>query len=254
MARTVGIVILTCLLGLAVGASVAQADHLKVRNPYAMDKGELEAAYWLDAFLNTPVATSAGAFPRQHLLRHTAELAYGITDRWWVEVYADFEQPTKGGSEQTTFVRHRYETVYRFLDRHDFWPAAAFYVEYKIPQRRFEHNDEVEWKLLLESRIKDFMVRLNPVWEREFNDASRVRFGYENGWYWFASSAVRLGVEGFGTFGPIGSFPTTNAQSHSWGPAVKFKIGPVGWDMGMQFGWTDVSDYVVFKSILDFSF
>jgi len=254
MARTAGIVVLLCLLGLAMGASEAEANHLQVRTPYALDKGELEAAYWLDAFVNTPVATSAGTFPRQHLLRHTAELAYGLTDRWWVEAYADFEQPTKSGSEQTTFIGQRYETVYRFLDRHDFWPAAALYVEYKIPQRRFQHNDEVEWKLLLESRVRDFMVRLNPVWEREFNDASRVRFGYENGWYWFASPKVRLGVEGFGTFGPIGSFPTTNAQSHSWGPAVKFKIGPVGWDLGMQFGWTQASDYVVFKSILDFEF
>lgn len=254
MARAAGLVMIIGLLGLVIGASEAEANHLQVRTPYAIDKGELEAAYWLDAFINTPVATSAGTFPRQHLLRHTAELAYGITDRWWVEVYADFEQPTKAGSEQFTFIGQRYETVYRFLDRRDFWPAAALYLEYDIPQRRFEHNDTVEWKLLLESQYKDFMVRLNPVWEREFNDASRVRFGYENGWYWFASPAVRLGVEGFGAFGPIGSFPTTNAQSHSWGPAVKFKIGSVGWDLGMQFGWTDASDYVVFKSILDFEF
>jgi hypothetical protein len=254
MARTARLVMLIGLLGLVMGASDAEANHLQVRTPYALDKGELEAAYWLDAFVNTPIATSAGTFPRQHLLRHTAELAYGLTDRWWVEAYADFEQPTKAGSEQFTFIGQRYETVYRFLDRHDFWPAGALYLEYKIPQRRFEHNDEVEWKLLLESQFKDFMVRLNPVWEREFNDASRVRFGYENGWYWFASPAVRLGVEGFGVFGPLGSFPTTNAQSHSWGPAVKFKMGPVGWDLGMQFGWTDASDYVVFKSILDFEF
>jgi len=26
----------------------------------------------------------------------------------------------------------------------------------------------------------------------------------------------------------------------------------VGWDMGLQFGWTDRSDDLVFKSILDF--
>ena len=242
------------LLGLALAVSEAEANHLQVRTPYSLDKGELEAAYWFDAFLNTPVATSAGNFPRQHLLRHTAELAYGITDRWWVEAYLDFENPTRAGMEQLTLVSHRYETVYRFLDRHDFWPAAALYLEYKIPLRRFEHNDSVEWKLLLESRFKDFMIRLNPVWEREFNDASRVHFGYENGWYWFASPAVRLGIEGFATFGPIASFPTTNGQSHSWGPAVKFKFGKVGWDLGMQFGWTDASDYVVFKSILDFEF
>jgi len=252
--RLSAVAFLLALLGLAPEAPDAEANHLQVRTPYALDKGELEAAYWLDAFINTPVATSAGPFPRQHLLRHTAELAYGITDRWWVEAYADFEIPTRAGMEQLTLVSHRYETVYRFLDRHGFWPAAALYLEYKVPLRRFAHNDEVEWKLLLESRIEDFMIRFNPVWEREFNDASRVRFGYESGWYWFAKPSVRLGIEGFSNFGPIGSFPTTNFQQHSWGPAVKFKIGRVGWDLGMQFGWTDASDYAVFKSILDFEF
>lgn len=58
MARTAGIVVLVGLLGLALGASNAEANHLKVRTPYALDKGELEAAYWLDAFLNTLLRTS----------------------------------------------------------------------------------------------------------------------------------------------------------------------------------------------------
>jgi hypothetical protein len=252
MVRLASLFLFLCLLGFVLGIPVAEANHLQVRNPYALEKGELEAAYWLDAFLHTPIATSAGSFPREGLLRHTAELAYGVTDRWWVEVYADFEQPTRGVSEQLTFISQRYETVYRFLDRQDYWPAAALYLEYDIPQRRFEHNDAVEWKLLLESRIKDFMIRLNPVWEREFNDASRVRFGYEHGLYWFADPSVRLGLEAFGTFGPLGSFPVMQNQQHSFGPAIKFKFGPVGWDVGLQFGLTDRSDDIVFKSILDF--
>ena len=254
MVRFASLLFLLCLLGFALGAPTAEANHLKVRSPYALEKGEMEVGYWLDSFLDTPIATSTGPFPRERLLRHTAELAYGVTDRWWVEAYADFEQPTQGAREQLTFVGQRYETVYRFLDRQGFWPAAALYLEYKIPQRRLEHNDEIEWKLLLESRIEDFMVRLNPVWERVFNDASRVRFGYEHGLYWFASPSVRLGLEAFGNLGPLGSFPTAHNQQHSFGPAIKFKFGPVSWDVGLQFGWTDGSDTTVFKSILDFEF
>src|SRR3989442_6927094 len=68
-----------------------------------MEKGEWEAAYWSEPFLDPPTPPSAGPFPRERLLRHTAELAYGITDRWWVEAYADFEQPTQGAREQLTF-------------------------------------------------------------------------------------------------------------------------------------------------------
>lgn len=233
-------------------AEPAQARHLKVYSPYELEKGEFEVAYWLDAFLNTPLAQS-GPFPRQHLLRHTAELAYGLSDRWYAGIYFDFEQPTRGGAEQFTFVQSRFETIYRLVDRSGFWPAVALYFEYILPRRQYEHHDEIEFKLLLESRVREFMVRLNPVLEHEF-EGSRVQFGYESGFYWFARPAIRLGVEGFGNFGTIGSFPTTNLQPHSWGPAVKFKLGKVGWDLGMQFGWTDRSDYAVFKSILDYEF
>jgi hypothetical protein len=231
----------------------AHARHLKVYSPYELEKGELEAAYWLDVFVNTPLASS-GPFPRQHLLRHTGELAYGLTDRWYGAFYLDFEQPTTGNSRQFTFVQYRFETIYRFLDQHDYWPALGLYAEYSLPRRQYEERDEVELKLLMQSRIRDFMIRLNPVLERQFNDDSNVNFGYENGLYWFVRPAVRLGIEGFGNFGPLGSFPTTNFQRHSWGPAVKFKIGKLGWDLGMQFGWTDHSDYAVFKSIVDFEF
>ncbi len=252
MAQAVRLFLFICF-GLMAWSADAEARHLKVYSPYALDKGELEAAYWLDAFVNTHEGETSGAtFPRQHLLRHTAELAYGLTDRWSAEVYFDFEQPTQNGAQQFTFVQYRFEPTIRLLVQRDYWPPIGLYVEYTLPRRQYERRDEIEWKLLLERRSRDFMVRLNPVWEHEFNDASRVRFGYENGWYWFAKPSVRLGIEGFGNFGPLGSFPTTNGQTHSWGPAVKFKFGRMGWDLGMQFGWTDASDYAVFKSIIDF--
>src|SRR2546422_794437 len=228
MGRIASVAFLLCLLELILGAPAAEARHLKVYSPYALDKGEAEVAYWFDAFLDTPLTTS-GPFPRKHLLRHTGELAYGLTDRWSLAAYLDLEEPTQGGSEQFTFVQYRFETIYRVFDQHDVWPAIALYVEYTLPRRQYEHRDEVEWKLLLERRIEDFMIRLNPVWEREFNDASRVRFGYEHGLYWSAKPSVRLGVEAFGTLGPLGSFPTANNQQHSVGPAIKFKFGSVGW-------------------------
>src|SRR5881628_748703 len=145
MARIASAAFLLCLLELTLGTPTAEARHLKVYSPYALDKGEVEVAYWFDAFLDTPLTTS-GPFPRKHLLRHTGELAYGLTDRWSLEAYLDFEQPTQGGSEQFTFVQYRFETIYRFLDQRDAWPAIALYVEYTLPRRQYEHRDEVESK------------------------------------------------------------------------------------------------------------
>jgi hypothetical protein len=245
------VIALLCLLTTTIGT--VEARHLKVYSPDELERGELELAYWFDAFINTPLPDS-GHFPRQHLLRHTAELAYGLTDRWYAGVYADFEQPTREGAERFNFVQYRLETIYRLIDQSRYWPAVGLYLEYVLPREQYEDRDELEFKLLLERRTRDFMIRLNPVFEQELNGGSRVQFGYETGFYWFMKTAIRLGVEGFGNFGPLGSFPTTNFQPHSWGPAVKFKLGKIAWDLGMQFGWTDRSDYVVFKSILDYEF
>src|SRR5256712_14125685 len=91
MGRIASVAFLLCLLELTLGAPAAEARHLKVYSPYALDKGEAEVAYWFDAFLDTPLTTS-GPFPRKHLLRHTGELAYGLTDRWSLEAYLAFEQ------------------------------------------------------------------------------------------------------------------------------------------------------------------
>ena len=246
-------VFLALLYLLTATIGTVEARHLKVYSPYELEKGELEVAYWFDAFINTPIPES-GHFPRQHLLRHTAELAYGITDRWYAGIYADFEQPTREGAERFNFVQYRLETIYRLINQSTYWPAVGLYFEYVVPRESYEDRNEVEFKLLLERRTRDFMIRLNPVFEHHVNEGSRVEFGYETGFYWFLKAAVRLGIEGFGNFGPLGSFPRTNLQPHSWGPAVKLKFWKVGWDLGMQFGWTDRSDYVVFKSILDYEF
>src|SRR5436309_7494669 len=97
MGRIASVAFLLCLLELILGAPAAEARHLKVYSPYALDKGEAEVAYWFDAFLDTPLATS-GPTPRKRLLRHTGELAYGLTDRWRQEAHLDFEQPTQGAS------------------------------------------------------------------------------------------------------------------------------------------------------------
>src|SRR2546428_13711420 len=118
MHRIASVAFCLCLRELILGAPAGEARDLKVYSPSALDKGEAEVASWFDAFLDTPL-TTAGPFPRKHLLRHTGELAYGLTDRWSLEAYLDFEQPTQGGSEQFTFVQYRFVTIYRVFDQHD---------------------------------------------------------------------------------------------------------------------------------------
>ncbi|TAL09429.1 MAG: hypothetical protein EPO02_10125 [Nitrospirae bacterium] len=249
MTRVVGHLLFTGLLALSVGLSDARADHLYLHSPYDVEQGKLEATYFLDAILNTPIATF-GPLPREGLLLHTASLSYGLTDRWSIEGFMDFVEPTRGGKNQFTYVDSKFHTLYRVLDREGYLPAVGLLVGYTVPRRQFTHSDRLEVQLLTESRTERWMIRLNPT---VIADAQNTKFGYEAGLYGFWRQTVRLGLESFSNIGPLRPSQQGLVQ-HSVGPAVQFEWGRISWDLGIQFGLNNFSDDVAIKSIIDFHF
>ena len=249
MIRLIGYSLCVGLLVLGIGLSEARADHLHLHSPYDLEQGKVEATYFLDAILSTPIATF-GPLPREGLLLHTASLAYGLTDRWSLEGFVDFVEPTRGGKDQFTYVDSKFHTIYRVLDRQGYLPAVGLLVGYTVPQRRFTHSDRLEAQLLMESRTDRWMIRLNPTL---IADAQNTKFGYEAGLYRFWERTARLGVESFSNLGPLKPSQVGLVQ-HSVGPAVQFEWGRISWDLGIQFGLNNHSDHTAVKSIIDFHF
>ncbi len=249
MIRLLGCSLVVGLLVLGVSLSNARADHLYLHSPYDVEQGKMEATYWLDAILSTPIA-NFGPLPRKGLLLHTASLAYGLTERWSLEGFVDFVEPTREGKDQFTYLDSKAHTVYRVLDRQGYWPAVGLLAEYTLPRRQFIHSDRFESQLLTESRTDLWMIRLNPA---VVADAQATKFGYAIGLYRFWQPTVRLGVESFSNLGPLRPSELAPLQ-HSVGPAVQFAWGKISWDLGIQFGLNSQSDYTAVKSYLDFHF
>jgi len=247
--RVVGYSLFVCLLVLGTGLSDARADHLYLHSPYDVEQGKVEATYFLDAILKTPIA-HLGPLPREGSLLHTASLAYGLNDRWSLEGFLDFAEPTREGKDQFTYIDSKFHTLYRVLDREGYWPAVGFLAGYTVPRRQFAHSDRFEGQLLTESRSELWMIRLNPT---VLADVQRTKFGYETGLYGFLQRTVRFGVESFSNLGPLRSLDQGILQ-HSVGPAIQFEWGKISWELGLQFGLNDLSDRTAVKSVIDFRF
>lgn len=249
MIRVVGCSLFVCLLVLGVGLSDARAEHLYLHSPYDVAQGKIEATYFLDAILKTPIA-NFGPLPREGLLLHTASLSYGLTDRWSLEGFVDFIEPTREGKDQFTYVDSKFHTIYRVRDREGYWPAVGLLAGYTLPRRQFTHSDRFEAQLLTESRSELWMIRLNPT---VLADAQGTKFGYETGLYGFWQRTVRFGVESFSNLGPLRPSQQGTVQ-HLVGPAIQFEWGRISWDLGIQFGLNNLSDRTAMKSIIVFHF
>jgi hypothetical protein len=249
MIRLIGWLVFAVLLVLGVSLSDARADHLYLHSPYDVERGKMEATYWLDAILSTPIA-NFGPLPRKGLILHTASLAYGLTERWSLESFIDFVEPTRDGKDQFTYLDSKVHTVYRVLDQQGYWPAVGLLAEYTLPRRQFIHSDRFEAQILTESRMDLWMIRLNPA---VVADAQATKFGYAIGLYRFWQQSVRLGVESFSNLGPLRPSELAPLQ-HSVGPAVQFDWGKISWELGIQFGLNNLSDRTAVKSIIDFHF
>ncbi|HHZ83858.1 MAG TPA: hypothetical protein EYN60_07650 [Nitrospirales bacterium] len=229
------------------------ARHLKVYSPFGPELGELEVSYWTDTFAETDRDLS-GNLDRDGLLRHSVELEYGLTDKWKIAYYADFEHQTQG-DDRFRYVQSRFESIYRLWDHDEQLFDAGLYVEFVAPRNSYDKHNEIEVKALLEKLVQDILVRFNPVFGREISSGDGFELGYETGWYYGGVfDAAWVGLEAFGSFGLIRSFERLRNQSHSIGPAALFNIGPLEFDTGFQFGLTNNSDDVVFKSVIAFEF
>jgi hypothetical protein len=249
MFRVLGCSLFVLLLISSVGLSDARADHLYLHSPYDVEQGKVEATYFLDAILSTPIV-NFGPLPREGLLFHTASLSYGLTNRWSVEGFVEFVEPTREGKDQFTYVGSKFHTIYRLLDREGYWPAIGLLVGYSVPRRQFTHNDRLEVQLLTESHTELWMIRVNPT---VIENGRNTKFGYEVGLYGFLQPTVRVGVETFSNLGPLGPSQQSLVQ-HSVGPAVQFEWGKISWDLGIQFGLNSLSDRTAVKSIIYFHF
>jgi hypothetical protein len=255
--------ILLIVLGPACGfflSSAVQAMEFKVYSYMTPNEGEVELSYW-----NVYVARSDLSQPwkdgstiqREGLFSHSLEVEYGLTDRWTISAYADFQDPR---GESLEYVGTRaVVTRYRFFEPDQRFLDAAIYVEYVIPNHQFsEGQEEIELRLILEKNLYPIVFLFNPIFEKDVSGPGveeGLEFEYAAGGYIAVNRRVTFGVEFYGATGSLNNFKSPADQEHYIFPAARLKLYP-GFliDLGVGFGLTHASDDLTSKAIFEYEF
>lgn len=237
-----------------------QSQFYKVYGYTTLDANEKELVYW-----TTFIPSSEISYPffgdtvsRQGMFAHSMEIEYGISNRFTIALYADFEQP-KGKDFKWT--RTKGVMLYYQLFEKNMMPLdMAVYLEYILPRRGYGRSEEIELKLILEKDIKFHRVILNPTFEKKISGED-VEEGVEfvlNGAYTYTESLVfQPRLEYYSSMGGLYEMPAYRNQKNYIFPSFDLYLGKYGqfrWHAGVGFGLTDPSDNIIIKSILSWEF
>lgn len=221
------------LMGLTLAGSIAPAfafDALraKVYGYNTPEQGESEISYSAGYVMDSDQTMNyfgKSDLPREKLVSHTVEWEYGVTDRWTVSLYADFEQPK---NEELKFIQTRSVVArYRFFNRGDRFFNPAVYFEYYVPREQYQgsQNEKLEARLILEKEMNNWELRINPIFEKPLSDlAEGLVLEYAAGIYRGMSPTISLGLEAYGEIGQIANPNSADAQTHYLAPAAEYKI------------------------------
>jgi len=177
-------------------------------------------------------------------------VGYGVTDRWFTEVYVELEQEPDKDFKATAI---EWENIYQLTEQGEYWLDAGIYAELKAPLEDGK-SPKVELKLLLEKQMDEFVHTVNIVLEEEFG--KHANGGLEPVIAW--RSKYRLnpyfepGIEYHASFGRFNQDKDFEDQDHQAGPAFYGKIGSIKYDVGYLFGLSKAAPDGELKWILEY--
>jgi hypothetical protein len=243
-----------------IGYAETEARGFKVYGYATPSQGDVELVYWFDHVLQSGASYDFADRPttiavdKEGLSRHALEVEYGVTDRWTIAGYADFEDHPDASFEYVQF--RAVVSRYRLFEAGERLFDTALYFEYYMPNAAYDRSEKLETRLIFEKTIAAVNVRLNPIFEKAFSTSDveeGVEFEYAGGVY-TPMGPVRLGLEFFGALGEFHDWRPWDAQTHYLFPAAKFPLGPTDVDFGVGVGLTQASDDLLVKTIVAYEF
>ena len=244
---------------------VLHAQFYKVYDYQPTEAGEIEVAMWNSFVLSSDVDYNyfGQMLSRQGLLAHSLELEYGLSNRWGIAAYFDFEDP-KGGSLKHVRTK-ALMAHYAFFDKGSRPVDIAIYLEYIFHNRDYKDYEELEVRLILEKDVGPVRIDFNPIFEKKTSGSGvteGVEFNYALGIYYLNNGEgiyftknlmIQPGIEIYGKMGEFSHLKEWKEQRHVIFPTVDLFIGPrLHWHAGLGFGLTKASDKITFKSILSY--
>jgi hypothetical protein len=197
-----------------------------------------------------------GVLPDNHAEHETVEITHGFND-WFETGFYIFTSIQPGGS-------------WYYVGSH-IRPRFAVPVKYHLPvgisisneigwQRPIFSADTWTWEIrpIVDKKMGKFYWVVNPCIDKSFRGPSRAN-GFEFSpnvkWSYEVTRKVALGVEYYGSYGPVTGFDPLRDQFHQIIPAVDVDFGK-NWEFnfGVGAGVTQATERLLIKAILGYRF
>jgi len=151
---------------------------------------------------------------------------YGVTQRWWTEVYRKYE--SFAGESITKFDAWEWENKVQLTEQGQYPFDVGLVLELERPQDKSQ-GYEVRLGPLFQTEVGKVQLNANLLFQRSIraDTPQHTEFGYQ----WQANyrwkREFEFGVQGFGEFGTWNRWDPAEERTHRLGPAVFGKL-PLG--------------------------
>jgi hypothetical protein len=243
---------LGCLLAAGPAAGAQDNYEIQVYGSQTVDPGttmlELHSNFTADG-RRTP---EDGLWPTEDAEHETVEITHGWTS-WFETGFYIFTYIRDGNGWQ--WVGDHIRPRVRIPESWG-WPVGVSLsteVGYQRPQ---VSTDTWTWEIrpIVDKTLGRWYASINPALERSFQGPS-VDKGFEFSpaatITYDATRKINLGVEYYGSWGPLQRFDPYQEQQHQLFGVVNLDFGPL-WEFnaGVGNGWTRATDHVIYKVIL----
>ena len=191
-------------------------------------------------------------------------LGYGVTDRWFTEVYGEIEKQAEGEGDPdagTEAEEHKFEYTatewenrFQLFEQGEHWLDAGLYFAYEWSNEQ-NHADLIEAKLLLEKQFGRFVHDLNLTLEKEVGGGPKEQLAGGLGWgtRYRLEPYLEPGFEYHAEFGEFKAKKDFDQQSHLIGPTLCGRLGTnMKYNIGYLFGISDAAPQRQLKWIVEF--
>ncbi len=231
---------------LLAGAAPAEASH-KVYSPI-VEKGEVEIE-------NRTHVTYDSDPKKDGAVVEKYSVGYGVTDHTFVEFYAVWNK-SPGGAR--SYAATEAVVMHQLFEQGERWLDAALYFEYVATDASQNKPDKLEFKVLLEKGMDEWLNTLNVNFEKEIGTRGLQAAGLELGYAWKTkyrlSPLFEPGFEAYGALGEIGNTSSPSRQKHQIGPMVYGELGGFGYEVGWLFGLTGATPSGTLRFLVEYEF
>ena len=151
---------------------------------------------------------------------------YGVTQRWFTEVYRKYEHR---GGEGTRFDAWEWENKFQLTEPGQYPVDIGFIVELERPQDRSEGYEALLGPLF-QTEFGKVQLNANVLFGRHLHASTEQHTGLGYQWQikYRLMPEFEFGAQAFGEVGRVGHWDPSNEQSHRIGPAVFGKVARGG--------------------------